>query len=337
MLLRLLVLSGALTLAAPGAELVLNFGTVSGTEIPPGFTSALAGGGRPGIWRAVAEEIPGLPPASVLAQTSADVTDERFPMLIYEKLKFDDFTLTTKFKIVDGVAEQMAGIVFRYQDEKSFYVMRASALGNNVRFYKVVGGIRSQPIGPNVSVPKGEWHELKIECRGNKIRGWLNGREVIPELTDTSFAAGKIGFWTKSDSLGRFADTRIIYTPREGLAQVLVRDTIKKYPRIVGLKIYLADETGEPRIVASKQAKEIGEAGGASEKGTIAQGQVFYGRGKDTVSVVQPLRDRNGEPIAAVRVVLKSYLGQTEQAVLQRALPIVKEMQARVRTLEELQ
>ena len=52
--------------------------------------------------------------------------------------------------------------------------------------------------------------------------------------------------------------------------------------------------------------------------------------------MVQPLRDRNGEPIAAVRVVMKAFPGQIEQAVLQRANPIVKEMQFRVQSLEEL-
>ena len=68
----------------------------------------------------------------------------------------------------------------------------------------------------------------------------------------------------------------------------------------------------------------------------MTRGNVYYGREKDTVSVVQPLRDRNGEPIAAVRVVMRSYPGQIEQAVLQRANPIVKEMQFRVQSLEEL-
>jgi hypothetical protein len=326
----------ALTLAAPGAELVLDFGVADVDQTPPGFTNVLAGGGRPGRWRALPDDVPGRTNATVLAQTSMDVTDERFPMLIYEKVKFDDFTLTTKFKIVEGVAEQMAGIVFRYQDEKSFYVIRASALGNNVRFYKVVGGIRSQPIGPNVPVTKGEWYELEITCRGNKIGARLNGQPVIPELTDTSFATGYIGFWTKSDSLSRFADPRIEYTPRPALAQTIVRDMMTAYPRVVGLKIYLPAENGEPRIVASKDEQEIGRAGGSSERGAINLGQVFYGKAKDTVSVVQPLRDHNGEPIAAVRVVLKSFPGQTEQAVLQRALPIVRAMQARVQTLEEL-
>lgn len=337
MLRCLWVICFALAGSVMAEELVLDFGVAGADQTPPGFTNTLAGSGRLGRWRAVTDEVPGTTNITVLAQTSMEVVDERFPLLIYQKTKFDDFTLTTKFKLVEGVVEQMAGIVFRYQDEKSFYVIRASGLGNNVRFYKVVGGIRGQPIGPTVAVAKGEWHELKIECRGNKIRAWLNGQLAIPELTDTSFSAGKIGFWTKSDSLTRFADTRIVYTPREPLAQVIVRDIVTAYSRLVGIKIYLLDEQGEPRIVASKDASEVGTAGGASEKGAIIAGQIYYGRGKGTVSVVQPLRDQNGEPIAAVRLVMKSFTGQTEQAVLQRALPIVKEIQARVRSLDELQ
>jgi hypothetical protein len=332
-----LALCSFLVANASGAELVLDFGPAGLDTVPLGFTNALAGEGRPGRWRALREDLPGATNQIVLAQTSADVKDERFPMLIYEKAKFDDFTLTTKFKIVDGVAEQMAGVVFRYQDEKSFYVVRASALGSNLRFYKVVGGVRSQPIGPSLAVEKGRWHELKVECRKNKIRIWFNGQEAIPELTDTSFAAGKIGFWTKSDSLSRFGDTRIEYTPREPLAQVIVRDAMREFSRLEGLKIYLPDETGTPRVVASKEAADVGAVGSASEIGAITNGQVFYGKDKKSVSVIQPLRDRNGEPIAAVRVVMESFPGQTEQAVLQRALPIVRSLQARVQSLEDLQ
>lgn len=322
--------------SAVGAELVLDFGGAGENQTPAGFTNTLAGHGRLGRWRAMTEEVPDTTNRIVLAQTSMEVVDERFPLLIYQKTKFDDFTITTKFKLVEGIVEQMAGIVFRYQDEKSFYVIRASGLGNNVRFYKVVGGIRSQPIGPNVPVPSGVWHELKISCRGNRIQAWLNGREVIPELTDTSFTRGKIGFWTKSDALTRFADTRITYEPREPLAQAIVRDLVAAYPRLVGVKIYVADDSGSPRIIASKDPKELGTAGGAVEADVIANGHVYQGREKGTVSVVQSLRDQNGDPIAAVRFVMDSFPGQTEQAVLQRALPMVKEMQARVRNLEEL-
>ena len=48
-----------------------------------------------------------------------------------------------------------------------------------------------------------------------------------------------------------------------------------------------------------------------------------------------PLRDRNGESIAAVRVAMESFTGQTEQNALARARPLVKQIQARVQTAAE--
>ena len=85
---------------------------------------------------------------AVLAQLAQDPTDEHFPLLIYEGETITDFTLTTRFKTVNGVVEQMAGIAFRIQNETNYYVVRASSLGNNVRFYKVVNGQRGPLIGP---------------------------------------------------------------------------------------------------------------------------------------------------------------------------------------------
>lgn len=325
-----------LAFSASAAEVILDFGPVGKDESPAGFTNVLVGSGRPGRWRAVLDDLPGATNQVVLAQTSADLKDERFPALIYNKAQFDDFTLTTKFKIVDGLTEQMAGVVFRYQDENDFYVVRASALGRNIRFYKVVGGIRGQPIGPELNIEKGVWYELKVACNKSKIRITLNGVAVIPELTDTSFAKGRVGFWTKSDSMSRFADARVEFTPREPLAQVMVNEALKENSQLLGLKIYLPDENGVPRVVASKDPQDLGAEGGKSEIGAITKGQFFYGKEKTVTSVVQPLRDRNGEPIAAVRVMMKPYPGQMEQAVLQRALPVVRMLQARVQSLDDL-
>ena len=115
-----------------------------------------------------------------------------------------------------------------------------------------------------------------------------------------------------------------------------MNDALKEYGQLLGLKIYLLDENGAPRVVASKELQDIGAEGGKSELGAITQGQLFYGKEKTVTSVVQPLRDRNGEPIAAVRVMMKPYPGQLEQAVLQRALPVVRSLQARVQSLDDL-
>ena len=142
---------GVLAGPAGAAELAFDFGRFAPNEPPPGFRSTLTGQGRLGDWRILLEgEASSLAPTNtpnrvetkqaVLAQLDRDPTDERFPLLIYEQEVFEDFTLTTRFKTVSGTAEQMAGVAFRIQDEKKFYVVRASSLGNNIRFYKVVSG-----------------------------------------------------------------------------------------------------------------------------------------------------------------------------------------------------
>lgn len=330
-----------------GAERVFDFTESPTDQTPTGFRSLVAGKGKPGEWKIVMDEVPPLlapltdkapviTRRAVLAQLSQDPTDEHFPILFFDGETYGDFTLTTRFKIVSGALEQMAGVVFRAQDEKNFYVVRASALGSNFRFYKVVGGERGTIIGPEIQIPKGVWHELTVECHGNQIRCRLDGKEEIPPITDNTFSAGKVGFWTKSDSVSYFSDTKITYTPREIPAQAIVRGMIKKYPRLVGLKVYALNDRGEPRLIASKDEKEVGQPGSETEKDVITHGNIYYGKGRETVAVVMPLRDRNGDSIAAVRVVMKTFLGETEQNALNRARPIVKEMQASVQSREEL-
>ena len=344
---RLCWLVLALALSARGAEIKFDFGEFAADQTPPGFHSIVSGKGKPGVWKVIMDEVPPLLPPltaqapmvtrrAVLAQLSQDPADERFPLLIYDGETFGDFKLTTRFKIVGGGLEQMAGIAFRIQNETNFYVLRASALGNNFRFYKVVNGERGNLIGPEVAIAKGVWHELALECRGNQISSSLDGKELIPPLTDNTFSSGKIGFWTKSDAVSYFTDTKIDYTRREPYAQTLVRQMMKKYPRLIGLKIYVLNEKGEAQVIASKNAAEVGSAGTPSEQKAIRQGTIFYGKGQETVAVVMPLRDRNGDPMAAVRVTMTTFPGQTEQNAIVRATPIVKEMQAGVQSLTDL-
>ncbi len=344
----LVLMLAALAMSVRAAELKFDFSQFPENQPPAGFRSLIAGEGQPGDWKIIADAVaPLLPPLSdrapvvakraVLAQLAQDPTDEHFPILVYDGETFVDFTLTTRFKTVKGGQEQMAGVAFRFQDERNFYVVRASSLGNTFRFYKVVDGQRSTPIGPQIEIPKGVWHELTVECKGNQIRCLLDGKEVMPALTDSTFTRGKIGFWTKSDSVSYFADTRITYTAAEPLAQKLVRDTLAKYPRLHDLSIFAF--RGEPRslqVVGARQKVELGRAAGSTEAKVMAEGQPYLVRGKGEVTAVMPLRDRNGETIAAARVTLESFPGQTERNALGRALPIVKEMQARITTLEEL-
>jgi len=336
--------------ALPGrsAERIFDFGSWPENQTPPGFRSTVTGKGKPGDWKVILDEVPPLlapinPEAPrvtkrpVLAQLAQDPTDEHFPLLIYETETFNDFTLSTRFKTIGGVLEQMAGLAFRIQNESNYYVLRASSLGNTLKFYKVVNGQRGAIIGPQLEIPSGVWHELSVECKGNSIHCFLDGKEAIPPLTDSSFITGKIGFWTKSDSVSYFMDTRVVYTPREAPALQVVRDVLKKYPRLVALRVYVASKDHQTtRLIASGNETELGQAGGKTEQEVISRGETYYGKEKDSVSVIMPLRDRNGEPLAAARVVMKSFPGQTEQNAIVRAVPVVKEIQKQVRSLEDL-
>jgi len=261
----------AIVLAASpalSAERKIDFGAYREGETPSGFRSTVTGRGKPGQWKIVVEDVPSLmpsltdqdhPPArtthSILAQLATDPTDEHFPLLIYENEKFGDFTLRTKFKTVRGIMEQMAGIAFRIQNESNYYVVRASSLGSTFRFYKVLDGQRGPLVGPDVPIPSGTWHEMLVECKGNQIRCELDGKQLI-SVTDKANAitSGNIGFWTKSDSVSYFAEAKIVYTPREPAAQTLVRDTVKKYPHLLDLKIYVAaHDPKAPRLLACKE------------------------------------------------------------------------------------
>src|SRR5205085_5063404 len=102
---------------------------------------------------------------AVLAQLAQDSADEHFPLLIYEDEVFDDFKLTTQVKTVKGTVEQMAGIAFHIQNETNYYVVRISSLGRTFRFYKVVNGERGVPVGPEMEIPLGVWHELTVNCK----------------------------------------------------------------------------------------------------------------------------------------------------------------------------
>ena len=332
------VMLGALALRAEE----LRFDFSKSQELPAGFYSTVTGEGKPGIWRIVEDEVPNeltaltpgapQPKRAVLAQLSRDITDEHYPILVYTNEVFGDFTFKVKVKCVGGVIEQMAGVVFRYQDEQNYYYVRASAKGNTFRFFKVVGGQRAAPIGPEMEIPAGVWHELAVECKGNQIKCFLNGKQAIPDLTDNSFVSGKIGFWTKSDSVSHFGDAQITYTPREPYVKAVLRDLKERYPRVLALRVYgKTPEKPDLRVMASTEEAEVGQAGGKVEEQIFEMDTPFFGRLKrNEVVVTLPVHDRNGDVIAALRVEMKSFPGQTENNALARALPIAKEMERRI-------
>ncbi len=343
----LLVLATALSVAA--AERAFDFAELKTGSLPPGWQGFVAGdAAHPADWQIVQDDAPtafapltvGAPRTSrraVLAQLSRLTTDERFPVLAFEGERFGDFNARVRFKLVDGAVEQMAGLAFRIVDPGNFYVVRASGLGRNLRFYKFVNGERSSPIGPEVALERNHWYELGVKTEANRIQVSLDGKVIMPELTDNSHLAGRIGFLTKSDSVAYFSDLRITYKPLETLAASLVRDILEKQPRLLDVQVLgMTPQQPELHVMGAKNPESLGRLATDSEKKAFADGRAYCNRGGTTNVVNQPLYDRNGDPVGVVRFGIKAYPGQLEDALITKSIPWVQGMNQRIGASKDL-
>jgi hypothetical protein len=200
---------GAMTLFAPPLQAQeRSHMTRIDFESPVAFQPLLTGKGGPAAWSVIDD--PTAPAgAKVLAQTSKDKTDYRFPMAVFDQPLLQDLDVAVRFKPVSGEVDRAAGIALRLVDRDNYYVVRANALEDNVRLYRVVKGDRQQFAGANVKVPSGVWQELRLTVRGNRFEVSFAGKSLYSATDATFAAAGRVALWTKADSVTHFDDLRI--------------------------------------------------------------------------------------------------------------------------------
>ncbi len=156
------------------------------------------------------EDVPGASGGKALVQRA---TNNAFNVIVAPGGPHANVDVAVRFKPISGREDASGGIVFRFAEGR-YYVIRANALEDNFNFYYydpksflagVVGG-RHFVTGVNVKAPAlGQWHKLRITAEGDRIQGWLNDRHLI-DHRDSRFAAGRIGLWTKADSVTAFDD-----------------------------------------------------------------------------------------------------------------------------------
>jgi hypothetical protein len=111
-----------------------------------------------------------------------------------------------RFKALSGREDQAGGLVWRWKDGDNYYVARANALENNVSLYYTQNGRRNTIKYVDAPVAKNQWHALRVEFAGQRIRVLLDGKRYI-ELDDARITgSGAVGVWTKADSVTAFDD-----------------------------------------------------------------------------------------------------------------------------------
>jgi hypothetical protein len=181
---------------------------------PAGFTFACTGRGEDGAWSVVEDKTARA--GQAIEQTSADRTDYRFPLAIPDSFSAADVAVEIRFKAVGGKIDQAGGIAVRLEDADNYYVARANALEDNVRFYRVVNGRREQLEGANLRVTANEWHTLGLRAEGERFTVSYDGKALF-SVTDKTFTeAGGVALWTKADSVTRFDQVKITPLPQAG-------------------------------------------------------------------------------------------------------------------------
>jgi hypothetical protein len=192
-------------------DTVEPFDAVATGELPGGWTSAITGEGAP-CWT-VERDPTAFSPPQVLRQSGL-VPKPAFPLCLVEQSALEDGFVEAKFKTLSGEIDQAAGVIWRARDAANYYVCRANALEDNVVLYKVQDGKRQAldilgrtgGYGVEAKVAPGVWHTLRVEFAGARFRVLLDGHNLF-EVEDATFtAAGRVGLWTKADSVTVFDD-----------------------------------------------------------------------------------------------------------------------------------
>jgi hypothetical protein len=212
-LLTVFVVFGA-TMIVHGATRKVDFSDDTVGQPPKGFEFGhTAKAGAPGKWVIQADGS-----NKYLVQTDPDSTRSRFPTAVLSEVSAADIDLSVRFKPVSGRVDQAAGLVWRFRDQDNYYIVRANALEDNVVVYKIENGQRTDlPVkgegrtyGKKAEVPAAQWSTLRVVANGPRFEVYFNGTKLY-EVEDGTFTQpGKVGVWTKADSVTQFDDLTVV-------------------------------------------------------------------------------------------------------------------------------
>jgi 3-keto-disaccharide hydrolase len=210
-----LALAGAMTTAsAQTGKRTENFDQNPVGSPPAGWTATQTGKGE-GKWAVVQDNTAPSKP-NVLKQSGVAT----FPVCIKDDANLKDGFVEVKFKPVSGKEDQAGGVIWRARDSDNYYIFRANANEDNAVLYKTVNGKRSSldivgrkgGYGMKEKVESGQWHTLRVEFEGNLFKAFFDGKHMFDVEDKTFTEGGKVGVWTKADSVTLFDD--FSYGPR---------------------------------------------------------------------------------------------------------------------------
>jgi hypothetical protein len=149
----------------------------------------------------------GLPAGRVL--TSLTHALEYYPMAVQtDSTEYSDFTLEAQFKSAGGRFDCSGGLIFRYVDDKNFYLLSAGCPNDYFALSRMSGGKIEGLKQSVVPTDKDTWYKLKVTAQGGHFMCYDNGKMIF-DFDDSKIKKGKVGLWTRDDSQAEFDDVTI--------------------------------------------------------------------------------------------------------------------------------
>jgi len=120
---------------------------------------------------------------------------------------FENGEIAVRFKLLGGQLDQCAGILFDLKPNGDYLAVRFNAKEDNLVLWTFNEGKRRfvQKGVREVPLPMKTWHEIRIRVSGTSLQGYLDG-ELLIEHTLKAPVSGKVGVWSKTDSVSEFED-----------------------------------------------------------------------------------------------------------------------------------
>ena len=139
-----------------------------------------------------------------------------FPIAVYKGL--DDFQngeISVRFQMVGGALDRCAGILFNVKPNGDYLTVRYNGTEDNVVLWTFNKGVRKFVNRAATTVPLelGTWHTLKISVHGTQLKSWLDDTPMH-DFTLPEPVSGKIGVWSKTDSMVQFDDFKYTLTAK---------------------------------------------------------------------------------------------------------------------------
>jgi hypothetical protein len=131
-----------------------------------------------------------------------------FPIAVAKDVdNFENGEISVRFQMIGGTLDRCSGIMFDLKPNGDYLTVRYNGTEDNLVLWTFNSGKRSfvKRGTENVPLELGTWHEIKIAVHGTQLEGYLDGKHLL-DYTLKAPVSGKVGLWSKTDSMSEFAD-----------------------------------------------------------------------------------------------------------------------------------